>query len=261
MKGISFSVFTKPWRLSLDELGPFVADLGFDGIELPVRPGYPVEPATVDTLPAAAKVLARSGVKILSVAGPTDAATIRACAKAGVPVVRTMASIPKGVSYLQAVDAQRREYDALLPLLRSSGVTIGVQNHCDRFVANALGLRQLLEGYDPQQVAAVWDAAHEALDGMQPDLALDAIWPQLCMVNLKNAFWKVQTGPEAESARWTHYWTDGRHGLCEWPRVVGELKARGYQGVLCLTAEYSDETSVERLIRSDLAFAQSLFAE
>jgi sugar phosphate isomerase/epimerase len=108
-------------------------------------------------------------------------------------------------------------------------------------------------------VAAVWDTAHEALNGGLPDLALDAIWPHLCMVNLKNAFWQRANGPEAAHAEWRMYWTSGPHGLADWPRVIEELKRRAYEGVVCLTAEYSDQTIVERLAAEDLVFAKSLF--
>ena len=175
------------------------------------------------------------------------------------PIIRTMARIEPGESYTDAEQRYRCEYDALLPLLEKHDVTIGVQNHCGRFVTHAVGLRALLSGYDPRYVAAVWDAAHEALNGGPPDLALDAIWPHLCMVNLKNALWKQSNGPEAEYAEWGNYWTSGRHGLCVWPLVVEELTTRDYEGVVCLTAEYSDHDAVERLIAEDIAFARSLF--
>ncbi len=81
------------------------------------------------------------------------------------------------------------------------------------------------------------------------------------MVNLKNAFWQRTNGPEAEFAVWQPYWTSGAQGLANWPRVVSELKRRRYQGVVCLTAEYSDETAVNRLIAGDIRFAKSLFAQ
>jgi sugar phosphate isomerase/epimerase len=258
---IHFSVFTKPWKtMPIPRLGEFVRDLGFDGIELPVRPGYQVKPENVvQDLPVVARQLAEFGVKIYSVAGPADEPTIVACAEAGVPIIRTMAHIGEDEHYLAAEARCQREYDALVPLLDEYGVTVGVQNHSGRFVANAVGLRSLVGRYDPAHVAAVWDAAHEALDGGLPDLALDAIWSHLCMVNLKNAFRRRANGPEAEVAQWSVYWTAGRHGLASWPRVADELKARGYAGVVCLTAEYSDHDSVERLIAEDIAFAQSLF--
>jgi len=174
-------------------------------------------------------------------------------------VIRTMARIDPAEGYVTAEARYREELDALVPLLDAHGVTIGVQNHCDWFVPNALGLRALLHGYDPKHVAAVWDAAHEALNGSLPELAIDVIWPHLCMVNLKNAIWKRTNGPEAESAEWKHYWTSGQHGLASWSRVMQELTRRGYEGVVCLTAEYSDESAVDRLIAGDIARARALF--
>lgn len=260
MNGISFSVFTKPWRSqSLKWLGEFVSGLGFDGIELPVRPGYQVEPHTVATLPKAARELAEYGVKILSVAGPTDEATIAACAEAGIPTIRVMAPIGRDETYLEAEARYRGEYDALIPLLDRYGVRVGVQNHYGRFVTHALGLRALVQQYDRRHIGIVWDAAHEALEGMQPDMALDVVWSHLCMVNLKNAFWRPVSGPEAEVAAWQVYWTSGAQGRASWSDVAAVLKARGYRGIVCLTAEYTDEEAVERLIARDSAFARSLF--
>ncbi len=66
---ITLSVFTKPWKMSLPELARFVSGLGFDGIELPVRPGYQVEPHQINRdLPLAVRTLADHGVRITSVA-------------------------------------------------------------------------------------------------------------------------------------------------------------------------------------------------
>jgi sugar phosphate isomerase/epimerase len=259
-KQFTFSVFTKSWKLPLPELGKFIHGLGFDAIELPVRPGYQVEPGNVEKgLPEAAKKLAEHGVKIASVAGPVDEPTFAGCAAAGVPVIRVMVGIgPEG--YMATEAATQKQYDSLLPLAKKYGVTIGVQNHCDRFVCNAMGLRHLTEKYDPKQVGIVWDPAHNALNGEDPDIALDMVSSHLRMVNLKNAYWKRTTGPEAPCAKWQHYWTTGPDGLANWLRVAAELKARNYAGPICLTAEYADAEATDRLIAEDLAFARSLFA-
>jgi len=254
----TFSVFTKPWKTPIHELGAFVKGLGFDAIELPVRPGYQVLPENVERdLPKAAKQFADCGVAIASIAGPTDEKTIAACAEAGVPVIRVMVRIGED-GYMATEARAQAEYEALVPLLDKYGVQIGVQNHCDEFVANAMGLLHLMERFDPKHVGAVWDPAHCALNGEDPELAVDILWSHLCMVNLKNAFWQRRTGPEAEVAEWQVYWTTGRQGLSPWARVAAELKRRHWRGVLCLTAEYSDEPSVNRLIADDIAFAKSL---
>lgn len=264
MAPIAFSVFTKPWKMSLPKLGEHVGRLGFDGIELPVRPGYPVEPERVQRdLPRAAKQLGELGLRIFSVAGRTDAppdeATIAACAEAGIPLLRVMVKVGEE-GYVAIEEAFRRELDGLVPLLDRYGVTLGVQNHSGHYVANnAVGLRALISGYDRRHVAAVWDAAHEALNGAEPELALDVIWPHLAMVNLKNGFWRRTGEAGAGEAQWRIFWTRGPQGLASWPRVVAELTRRDYAGVVCLTAEYSDEAAVDRLVAEDVAYARSLF--
>jgi sugar phosphate isomerase/epimerase len=257
---VTFTVFTKPWKMPLPELGRLIKGLGFDGIELPVRPGYQVPPENVRDLPDAARQLADHGLKIASIAGPTDEATMAACAEAGVPIIRVCLSTGDD-PYLAGEAKLQAGFDAMVPLLDRYGVTLGIQNHIGRNdVCNAMGLRHLIAQYDPKHIAAVWDAGHNALAGEEPEAAIDIIWSHLCMVNLKNAFWVRVNGPEAEYAAWRSYWTTGRHGLSPWPRVAAELKRRRYAGVVCLTAEYDDHDSVNRLIADDIAFARSLWA-
>lgn len=258
-----FSVFTKPWpKLEAAALGACVRDMGFEWIELPVRPGFQVEPEHVARdLPRVARILAEAGVGIASVAGPPQEPVLAACAEAGVPLVRVMYGLGQGEGYLAAEARARADLQALVPLCARYGVQVGVQNHSGRFVApHALGLARLLAGLPAAQVGAIWDAAHNALEGEEAECAVEILWPHLLMVNLKNGYRRQVNGPEAERAQWRTYWTDGRHGLCSWPAVAGALRARGYDGVVCLTAEYSAEGDVGRLARSDLADAQAVFA-
>jgi sugar phosphate isomerase/epimerase len=258
---VTFSVFTKPWKMPLPQLAPFVKKLGFDGIELPVRPGFQVEPENVARgLPEAARILADYGLTIQSVAGPTDEATIAACGELGIPIIRICVGIPDDASYLDYETQLRQEYDALVPLLDQYGVTLGIQNHYGRGIAHAMGIRHLIERYDPKHIGAVLDPAHCGLNGEIPALALDIVWSHLRMVNLKNAFWRRTNGPEAEVAAYEPYWTSGRQGLSPWTEVVTELRSRGYSGAICLPAEYSDEHAVNRLIAEDIVYARSLFA-
>lgn len=209
-------------------------------------------------LPLAARRLADFGLQITSVAGPADEATLAACAGAGVPLLRVMVEIGDE-GYLAAEAQAIRRLEALLPLLERYGVRLGIQNHCDRYVCHALGLRHLCERFDPAHVGAIWDPAHNALNGEDPKLAVDILWSHLALVNLKNAAWVREPGPEDDPARWRASWTSGKQGLASWPRVASELKRRGYAGGFCLSAEYDDEHEVDRLAAEDLAFARSLF--
>lgn len=256
---IIFSVFTKPWKIRLAELGRMLSSIGFQGIELPVRSGYQVEPEhAARDLPEAVHILGEFGLRITSVASDPSEALIATCAELGIPLIRTMAAIGN-CGYQASVDSIQREYTALLPQLEQHRVILGVQNHYGNYVCNAMGLWHLLHAFDSPYIGAVWDASHTALSGEEAEYAIEIVWPFLRMVNLKNAFWKRNTGPEAEDVTWQPYWTNGRQGLASWPRVVKELGRRHYTGVVCLTAEYTDEASVERLIAEDLVYARKLF--
>ncbi len=261
MPDVMFTVFTKPWRFELPELARHVAGLGFHGVELPVRPGYPVTPDTIHTqLPEARRILREHGLGIASIAGPTDERTLAACAENSIPLIRLCVGMREGETYLEGEARLRREFDLLVPLLEQYQVTLGIQNHCgNRDVCSAMGLRHLIEAYNPEQIAAVWDAGHNGLEGEAPEAALDIVWSHLAMVNLKSACWQRKGVSETGVAEWEIVWTTGREGRANWPRVAAELKRRTYKGVVCLTAEYTDEASVDRLIGDDLQFARSLF--
>ena len=256
-----FTVFSKPWpKLSLTELGKFLKNLGFDGVEFPVRPGYQVTPENITKgLPEAAKVLADEGIKIGSIAGPTNVEAIEACGKAGVSIIRVCVGIDMEIGYLASEKKVRSEYDALIPALDANGVAIGVQNHCDHDVGSAIGIMHLIEKYDPKQIGAVLDVAHCGLDGEPDDMAIDIVWTHLILLNLKSALRIRSAGPEIPDAPWDTYWTTGGQGFTNWKVTADVLQKRNYTGDICLTAEYSQHDKVDELIAQDIKYARSLF--
>ncbi|MCY4538127.1 MAG: sugar phosphate isomerase/epimerase [Chloroflexi bacterium] len=259
------AIFSKPWKsLPLPDLAEHIRSLGFELIELPVRPGFQVEPETIERdLPAAVKLLGEQGIRVLNVTAALaidDERLYSACATAGIKMNRVMFWL-RDLDYWAAEAEARRQLDSALPLCERYDVQIGVQNHSGKFVpVNEMGAYHLLKDYDPRYVAAVWDPAHNALEGMDSDAALDVLAPYLCVVNLKNAYWRRVTGPEANAAEWKIYWTSGAQGRASWSRVIAKLKAIDYQGPICFSAEYSDEERVDELIVQDLAFARRLLA-
>ena len=264
MKRNPIAVFTKPWKeLSLSELGRFVAGLGFDGIEFPVRDGFQIEPPEAETkLPQLVKVMKDYNLEVFSVASSTDERIFAACAAAGIPLIRIMVRIDARLAYMATEEKVRRELEGkVIPLCRKYGIKVGIQNHYGDFICNAMGLKHLIEGFNSSAIGAIWDSAHSALCGEEPEFGLDIVWSHLCMVNLKNAFYLRINGPEAESSKWKRYFTSGCQGLASWSRVVDYLQQRDYQGVLCLSAEYTDETQVNRLIKEDLAYIKSLLKQ
>ncbi len=83
-------------------------------------------------------------------------------------------------------------------------------------------LAVLLPGADADRrhIGAVLDAAHCALNGEAPQLALDIVWSHLCLINLKNAYWRRTNGPEATVAEYQAYWTSMQTGTPRSPLMV-----------------------------------------
>lgn len=261
MSNIQFSLFTKPWQhWTIQELGKHVSEWGFDGIEFPLREGFQVEPSNAQKgLPQLAKQLSDFGLRIFSVASSTDESIFAACAEAQVPLIRIMAPIDRSKGYVASESQLRSGLEKLLPLCDKYKVKIGIQQHHGDFICDSTGLLRLVETFDPQYVGAVWDAAHDALAGQQPEIGLDIVKSHLLMVNLKNALY-MKTGVEKDGyTEWTRYFTEGKYGLASWPRVANTVKSIGYQGVVCLTAQYNAGEYMDEYIQSDLKLAKSLF--
>lgn len=269
MTDIKLAVFTKPWADSIEAVADRMVRLGVQGIELPVRPGYQVTPETVTTaLPKVVATLASRGLSICSVAAPLDDAIIAACGDSGVPIVRTMVSIEPGkVRYADAIAAARARYDALVPLLNTTGVRIGVQNHSGNAIGSAIGLYHLMERYDPKHVCAILDMAHCAVAGEPTELCVDLLWERMPnLVNFKNAYRERINGPEESEAIYRTHWTTGPHGAFSWRELVAELKRRKFAGTFVLPGEYSDPggqpqrmgDDVLPFLASDVAYLRDL---
>ena len=244
MKKPILSVFTKPWTDPLPKLAEKLTGLGFQGVELAVRPGYQVLPETVAAeLPKAVRLLKQYGLETPSIASNIDEATIRACGEANVGIIRICAPINMQTGYRASIGDYRRQFDAVLPLLEQNNVAIGVQNHYGENIASALGLAHLLADYDPKLVCGVLDMGHCAVDGEPVRMAVDIARPHFHgLVNFKSACHLRANGPELD-AEYVVHWTTHDHGGYNWRELVKELHSTGFTGTFCMPAEYSQNSN------------------
>ncbi len=266
MSSNKITVFTKPWKSpDIGQLASLVKDLGFEGVELAVRPGYQVQPDNaLKDLPLAAAVFAEKGLSIESVAADLTPEMIEACDRASVPILRTMLKLDPETGYRASVEKFQDTCFGLESQLKDSNVKIGLQNHCGHFVSSAIGLMEALAPL-PQSVVAVLDLAHTSLSGELEPYALEIALPRLAMVNLKNAVYLSGEENDHGETVWKHSWVKGKKGLTSWSLVADLLKRHAYTGPICLTAEYKNSegqsvTEDEALpyIQSDLAYLKSL---
>ncbi len=263
MAKLDIAVFSKPWPdLSVDELGSMLQELGFAGIEFPLRPGFQVEPDdAAQGLPRLARQLAGYDLKISSVASEPKEEILAACQVAGVPLLRIMLSLAPGQDYLEAEKAWKKQLDQLLPLCRRYQVKIGVQQHCGRGVFSSMELRQVLAGLDPAWLGGIWDAAHSALAGEDPEQALAILWDRLFLLNFKNAYYRQAGSSAAGQAVFEPYFVPAQSGAADWARALAYAVKRGYTGDLCMPAEYTKTDHLLEYLPADLAYLKKLKAD
>lgn len=85
--------------------------------------------------------------------------------------------------------AQEYEYcklvDSWIPLCEKYGVKVGVQMHHGRGAMTTADMMRVVSRFDPKHIGAIWDAAHSALAGENPEQAIDVCWSHLCLANFK----------------------------------------------------------------------------
>ena len=268
MKSNRIIMFTKPWmNESLESLADFVAGLGIDGIELPIRDGYQVTPENiVQTLPKAQQIFKERELVISSIAGSIDERIIGCMGDSGISLLRVCESIDMSIGYFASVRNIRDKIISQQTALRSNKVVVGVQNHYGYMIASAIGLHHLIDEIPADIAGGVLDFAHCGLDGEPVDMALDILKDRLVLANFKSAFRKRVNGPDEIEAEWQVLWSTSGNSTYSWKSAISELVKIGYTGDLCLPAEYGRIGNPKQLmgsevitrVKSDIATLKSL---
>lgn len=257
--GIQYTLFTKHWKtLSLEQTAETAAKMGFNGVEIPVRAGFQVTPdSALGLLAEAQKIFTQQGCPILSIAAPLTEPVFRGCAKAGIPAVRIMFTGEDAVvPFWERFDRMLQTLKQALPLCQEYGIKIAVQPHYGPGISNSMELYELLRRCDSPWVGGIWDAGHAGLAGEPPEQGLDILWPYLMWVNLKAAFYS--SADNASHMGRKPFFTTGMKGLCSWERTAAYLRCRQYDGIVCIFAEYTEETQTEAYSKIDLEYARKL---
>lgn len=263
-------VFTKPWKTqSLEELATLVKDMGFDGVELPVRDGYQVTPANVkENLKEAVEVFKSKGLEIASIAGSIESDTIEAMGNANIPLLRVCLKVDMEKGYFASVKEHQETILNHKDDLIKNNVKVAIQNHHGFNIGSALGLHHIMEGLSTDIAGSVLDFAHCGLDGEPISMAYDIVKDSLILINFKSAYQAKLNGPDEVEGEYTVLWSTSRNSLYSWKEAVDLLKKYNYQGPICLPAEYNylngenpimgDEA--KRRVLYDLDYLKSLMA-
>lgn len=235
-------VFTKPFNsLSFDELAEKIAELGFQGIEAPVRPGGHVVPTDVPLrLPKLVSALKKRGLEINvltsninSVSDKVSRQTLEVAAELGIKQFRMQYfKYDKTTPVFQQLDKWSNTIAELAAFCSKLGIQAVYQNHAGvNYMGAALwDLQHVLRDIDPAHVGVAYDIRHATVEGGTSwPLTFRMISPHVVTVYVKDFAWKearVENVPLGQGQVDTEFFK--------------MLAATGFQGPISLHEEYID---------------------
>ncbi|MBO0777596.1 MAG: sugar phosphate isomerase/epimerase, partial [Ktedonobacteraceae bacterium] len=269
-------LFTKLFlQRSLDEIAVSARDLGFDGIDLLIRPGFHVEPDKPEGIPAAVRKLRDAGLAVpmattdlTDPGGQTAETLLRMCADADVKLLRLgYWKYDPARGYQTCLDAARRDLDGLETLARKTGVRLAIQLHGGTIHSSGPLTAALLAGHDPAHIGVYPDPGNQAVQEGREDwrLTFDVLWPWLCCIGVKNGAWHPAQRMPGGQRRWASDWVGIADGMVPWDGILGYLVQTGYDGLLSFHSHYDlpfaqvlDQTRVDlQFVRRQLAVQTS----
>ena len=269
MKLIVFSKMLQ--EKSVAELIDLAQRHGYDGYDLAVRPGHPVNPDNAATaLPQAQAQMEQAGLQIGMVTGNFDLLT--ADHPLAEPLLAAMDSAnvrllklgyfrfePQTMDYWEQVDNVRRAFAAWEKLASIYNVKICYHTHSHYCMGlNAAALMHLLRDFDPAYLGAYLDPGHFAVDGEPFDFGLAMAREHLSILSVKDVLIKrvEKNGHGAAKA----LWVAAGEGIVDWTAVFGELRRIEYDGFLSIHCEYDiddDEDWFDTFVR-EVAFFRKM---
>jgi sugar phosphate isomerase/epimerase len=253
--------FSKPFqKLTFDETADVVAQVGWDGIECPVRQRGQILPERVEEdLPKLVQALRKRNVElqiavtdIRNTKNPLNEKVLRTASKLGIKLYR-LAHI--AYDRTKPLPAQLNEIRAELRDLHALNKELGLcalyENHsgADSVGAAIWDMYELLKDFDPKCFGICFDVGHATIEGgMAWPTNFRLIQPLLRSVYVKDFVWK-KTG-----ASWKAEWCPLGEGMVN-KSFIQMLKKSSFDGPIVQHHEYPVGAGAEmvNLMKKDLA--------
>lgn len=251
-------------KLDYDQLGRAAHELGFDGVDLTVRPGGHVVPERVaEDLPRAVEAIRSHGVEvplittaITSASDPSARAILSAAGRLKIPYYKL------GYWDFRAGDPDaditrvRAEVMRLTALGKECGIQAGFHNHSGNYVGfDVRDTREILRGLDPKAIGFYFDAAHATVEGglYGWEVAQRIALRQIKLAAMKDFTW------EKTPKGWDVRWQPLGQGMVNWPKVLAAYAAARFAGPMSIHVEYEPEDEIPATGR-DIEFLKKQIA-
>jgi sugar phosphate isomerase/epimerase len=203
---LKISVFSKHLQfLNYSDMAEAVAGMGFDGIDLTVRPDGHVSPERVESdLPKAVEAMRKVGLAPLMMVtavhdadNNTDKKVLEIAAELGFQYYRmNWFAYPEGKSMPESLQSFTQKIKDLSLLNKKLQLTGCYQNHSGSLVGAVIWeLWELLKEADKQHMGVQYDIHHATVDGgLSWQNGLRLIEPQIKTIAIKDFKWENKNG-------------------------------------------------------------------
>ncbi|GAB3175810.1 sugar phosphate isomerase/epimerase family protein [Telluribacter humicola] len=236
-------IFSKHLQfLDYKEMAEKAAQIGFDGVDLTVRPGGHVLPENVKTdLPRAVEAIKKAGIQSLMMttavedAKGTDETVLRTAAQQGIKYYRMnwyryndQQALPDTLQQLQ------KQVTALSQLNSKLGLIGSYQNHAGKLVgASTWEIFQLLQNANKEHMGVQYDIRHATVEGgLSWENGLRLLHPYIKILAIKDFVWANQNG------KWGVKNVPLGEGMVDYKNYFRLLKQYGVQVPISLHYEY-----------------------
>ncbi len=241
---IEVSIFSKHLQfLDYSGMASAAAEMGFDGLDLTVRPkGHVLPERVADDLPKAVEAIKKNGMKpkmmttnVWDVTDLTNKMVLETASKLGFTFYRTgWLSYPEDrtISQSQAIYAQQAK--DLEQLNQDLGLIGCYQNHAGNHVGAPIwDLEPILNGTNSEHMGCQYDIRHAVVEGGQSwELGLRLISPYIRSIVIKDFLWGKNNGA------WKPVNVPLGQGVIDFPYYFSLLKKYGINVPMSLHLEY-----------------------
>jgi sugar phosphate isomerase/epimerase len=266
--------FSKPLpELDWRALAKAAKGVGFDGIDLTVRPGGHVKPErAAEDLPKAVEMIRDEGLQVpmittglTSADDPTARPILSTAAKLSIPFFKVGYYQYRLVNVRRELEEAGAQFRGLIQMSRQFGVQAGYHNHEEYIGAAVWDMARIIDTLDPKWVGYYFDPRHATAEGGVGcwKISTNLVKARLKMVAIKDFRWqKTEKG-----------WEDNNcplgEGMVNWKYFMKELAGSGFHGPISLHHEYevSGDTQAARRenilanLRHDLAYLKARLNE
>ena len=242
--GLKIYIFSKHLQfLNYKDMSEAAKDMGFDGIDLTVRPKGHVLPENVaEDLPAATEAMASFGftpdlitTRVLDAGNPLDQKVLATASQLGYDLYRTgWYRFSDDVEVLETARLARERLRGLARLSKELGITGSYENHSGNFFGGSIwSLDQALEGLAPDHMGVQYDIMHAMIEGGKNwPIGLRLIKDHLNSLIMKDYKWVKEDG------EWKALYVPIGEGMVDFAAYFKLLKQYGINLPVIIHCEY-----------------------